>query len=104
MFKTAEERDIVDKEQLIAAIEEINPASASEPIRIPHSRSAAEGVKKAAVLTMASCSPEERWSVVVLVNRRVCKQDSPAVNKSAPSSTSGALPSRRPRTLPGGHF
>jgi hypothetical protein len=52
LFKATQERDIADKEQLIAAVEEINSASAPEAIRIPHPRCAAKGVKKSAVLTM----------------------------------------------------
>jgi hypothetical protein len=52
LFKATQERDIADKEQLIAAVEEINSASAPEAIRIPHPRSATKGAKKSAVITM----------------------------------------------------
>src|ERR1700744_6015402 len=46
------ECDIIDEEQLTAVIEEIQPASTSEPIRVPHPRCSCKGINKAAVFTM----------------------------------------------------
>jgi hypothetical protein len=40
VFKAAQERDLTDKEQLIAVVKEINSASTPEPIRIPRPRCA----------------------------------------------------------------
>jgi len=52
LFKSMQQRNITDEEQLVGVIQKVNPPGAPESVRRPHPRCAGKSVEKAAILAM----------------------------------------------------